>query len=185
MKQWPGRRAAESARQWPILVDLADRVEADSALDGLILIGSFAAGTADDLSDVDSVVVAAEGSFDAAWKRRSGLDPGDALYAWDIRPDPTLEVGGRKIITRGIVKVECLIATPSSGVRLADPFVVAVGDDWLGERFRRVPPIQKEELDDYAREQREAGNVPEVEMLYSALMRELRSVRRPVSTDDD
>jgi predicted nucleotidyltransferase len=184
VKQWPGRRAAESARQWPILVDLADRVEAEPALDGLILIGSFAAGTADELSDVDSVVVATEGSFDAAWDRRRDLDPSDALYAWDIRPDPTLEVGGRKFITRNIVKVECLIATPSSGVRLADPFVVAVGDESLGERFRRVPPIPREELDDYAKEQREVGNVPEIEMLYSALMCELRSVQRPVSTDD-
>ena len=157
---------------------------ADPALDGLILIGSFAAGTADDLSDIDSVVVAAEGSFDAAWGARRGLDPSDALYAWDIRPDPTREVGGRKVITRDIVKVECLVATPSSGVRLADPFVVAVGDDSLGERFRRVPLIPRQELDEYAKEQRKAGNVPEVELLYSALMRELRSVRRPASTDD-
>jgi predicted nucleotidyltransferase len=179
-----GRQEAESLRQWPILVELAAHVEAEPALDGLILIGSFAAGTADDLSDVDSVVVVAEGSFDAAWERRRLLDSSDALCAWDIRPDATRDVGGRKFITRDIVKIECLIATPSSGVRLADPFAVVVGDDSLGERFRRVPPIPRQEVDDYAKDQRAAGNVPEVEVLYSALMRELRRVLRPVSTGD-
>lgn len=174
MKQWPGRRQAESLRQWPILVDLAERVEADAALDGLILIGSFAAGKADDLSDVDSIVVVTEGRFEEAWGRRNRLHPVDVHHAWDIRPDVTQEIAGRKFITRDIVKVECLIATASSGARLADPFVVAVGDASLGDRFRRVPPIPREEVDEYAEEQRKVGNVPEVEALYSALMRELR-----------
>lgn len=178
MRPWAGRQAAGSLRQWPILVHLAAHVEAEPALDGLILIGSFAAGTADELSDVDSVIVVAEGSFDAAWERRQLLDPSDALCAWDIRTDATRDVGGRKFITRNIVKVECLIATPSSGVRLADPYVVAAGDESVGERFRRVPPIPRTEIEDYAQEQREAGNVPEVEALYGTLMQTLRRATR-------
>jgi predicted nucleotidyltransferase len=40
---------------------------------GVVLLGSFARGEADDLSDVDFTVYAAEGDFEAAWEHSSIL----------------------------------------------------------------------------------------------------------------
>lgn len=49
MYDWPGRSDAERLRQWPLIVDLAEAaVRAPSR--GLVLLGSFARGEADELS---------------------------------------------------------------------------------------------------------------------------------------
>jgi hypothetical protein len=178
---WAGREAAERLRQWSTIAHVASRVGEAPALEGLILIGSFAAGHADEFSDVDSIVVVSEGRFAEAWGRRADLQTPDALFAWDVFPDPTREVGGHKWLTRDVVKVECLFATASSGVRLAEPFAAVVGEDTLGESFRRVPPIPRAELEDFAQRLREEGKVPSVETLYGELMRALRDTESSTS----
>jgi hypothetical protein len=177
MRDWAGRERAEQLRQWRTLTHVASRVEDADALEGLLAIGSFAAGQPDDLSDLDLVVVAAEGRFGEAWELRSRLQTADALTAWDFRPDPEREVGGHKYLTGDIVKVELLIATPSSGAKLADPYAVLVGDDALGERFPRIPPIPREELAEYAQKLRADGSMPRVERLYGDLMIAVREAR--------
>jgi len=77
---------------------LIQRVEASPALDGMILLGSFARGEVDALSDLD------------------------------------------------LVLVECLLATPSSGVRLAEPAAVLAGGRELLDRYPRRPPVTRAEM---------------------------------------
>ncbi len=96
--RWPHEGTARGARQWPTLERLIERVEASPALDGMILLGSFARGKVDALSDLD------------------------------------------------LVLVECLLATASSGVRLAEPAAVLAGDRGLLDRFPRRPPVTRAEM---------------------------------------
>jgi hypothetical protein len=44
------------------------------------------------------------------------------------------------------VLVECLLATPASGVRLAEPAAVLAGDRGLLDRFPRRPPVTRAEM---------------------------------------
>jgi hypothetical protein len=113
---------------------------------GAMLIGSFAAGTADSLSDIDLFVVVKDGRFDEAWSRRRELGFEDDLFAWDIRDASMPEVGSHKFFTTGLVFVECLLATASSSARLADPCRVLVGPPGLPSRVKRRPPIDRSEL---------------------------------------
>lgn len=178
IREWPGRAKAERLRHWPTLVYVAGKVAAAPALDGLILIGSLAKGTADEASDLDLIVVVGEGRIEEAWEQRTSLVPPDALAAWD---DPRSDLGraivGRRFLSRDVVKVELTMATPSSSFRLADPFVVAVGDEAVANRFDRTEPIPPGVQKDYERELRDHGMVPEIELHYSELMRAIRSAR--------
>lgn len=178
IREWPGRAAAERLRHWPTLMYVASKVQEAPELDALILIGSFARGTADEASDLDLLVAVSEGGIQAAWDQRTLLVPPDALLAWDDpRSDLGLEIVGRKFLSRDVVKVEVAMATPSSSFRLADPFVVAVGDEAVVDRFARADPIPPDLQEEYERELREDGLVPEVEVHYSDLMRSIRAAR--------
>ena len=123
-------------RQWSTLEATAERAANVDALDGLILLGSFASGTADELSDVDVLAVAATGRFAEAWDARQRLSA-DALVAWDLRP--RAGTAGHNWLTRDFVKVDCTIVDPDSGVReLAEPIVVLVGPESVADRFPRL-----------------------------------------------
>jgi predicted nucleotidyltransferase len=134
---WPGRERAESLRQWSVIEGLAAQVAEIGGIDGVILLGSFARGDPDELSDVDALVVASQGRFQDVWAERRRLSEG-SLIAWDG------EGGERDLewhtwLTREIVKVECGIVDPGSGSRdLADPCVVLLGDPSLVERFPHI-----------------------------------------------
>jgi predicted nucleotidyltransferase len=161
-------------RQWAVVHDLVARIEARPELfEGAILMGSLAVGGGDDLSDVDVVAVVREGRFADAWAARAELSE-SALYAWDHVEGDDREVKGHKWLTRDLVKVECLVATPSSGMRLAEPVAVVAGDPSLPDRFRRSGPIDRDELEAYARRQGELGIVHEVEVRYGELKAVLR-----------
>jgi hypothetical protein len=86
INDWPGRSAAERLRQWPRLEEFAKAAACPPFL-GIVLLGSFARGEADDLSDVDFAVYAVEGEFEAAWEQRHRLHPANAS-CWDY-PDPS------------------------------------------------------------------------------------------------
>ena len=123
-------------RQWPTLETTAERAVELDALEGLILLGSFASGTADELSDVDVIAVAAPGRFAEAWDARRPLSE-NALVAWDLRP--RADIAGHNWLTRDLVKVDCTIVDPDSGSReLAEPIVVLVGPESVADRFPRV-----------------------------------------------
>ena len=138
MTDWPGSDVASRLRQWPQILHLADRVSASPWATGLLLLGSFARSAADSLSDVDFIVVVADRKFDEAWERRHDLHP-DRVTCWDYpRPDDR-EVAAHRWLTDDLVLFDGLIATPS-GVRIADPFVVLVGDPGVGDRIQRRDP---------------------------------------------
>ncbi len=133
---------------------------------GVILLGSFAAGTADALSDLDLLLAVRDGGFGQVWKDRTGLHR-DALLAWDLSTGDR-PVGAHKWLTNELVLVECLIAEPGSGVRLAEPFVRLSGPPDLPDRLTRREPIQRNEVDTAAF----IGHP--LELLYDAFKRYVR-----------
>jgi hypothetical protein len=147
--RWEHESVARRARQWPTLERLIEHVEASPVLAGMVLVGSFARGEGDPLSDLDLVLVASRDCFEAAWAAREELHRGSALVAWDGRDPGFAEAGAHKWLTRDLILVECLLSTPSSGVRLADPAVVIAGDPWLLDGFPRRPPITRAELQEH------------------------------------
>jgi hypothetical protein len=167
---YSGQSAAIELRQWFVVEQLAKRVAAMPEFLGVLLLGSFAAGTADPLSDVDLLLIVREGSFEAAWARRRDLYTEEPIFAWDVLREGMAEVGAHKWITREVVLVECLIATPSSGVRLAEPFVVLVGDPTLPKMLQHRAPIPRSEL---ATDDRTPGS--EIERRYDAFKLVVRS----------
>jgi len=60
-------------RQGRTIQRLADYVDESSHLGAAVLVGSFAKGTADDLSDVDLFLIATVGNFQQAWEARRYL----------------------------------------------------------------------------------------------------------------
>lgn len=141
INDWPGRRRAQSLRHWSTLEAVAGRVAEVDAIDGLILLGSFASGDPDEVSDIDVLAVVAPGRFQEAWAERRRL-AGDALVTWERRAFDGA-IGWFTWLTRDIVKVECGIVDPASGARdLTDPVIVLIGDASLGDRFPRVSPAE-------------------------------------------
>jgi hypothetical protein len=143
---WGHEAAARRSRQWQALERLRAHVEVSPALAGMILVGSFARGEVDPLSDLDVVLVVPDAGFDAAWAAREELHADSALVCWDQRDPGFHEAGAHKWVTRDLVLVECLLATPTSGVRLAGPAAVVAGDAGLLERFLARPPVSRNDL---------------------------------------
>jgi hypothetical protein len=65
--------------------------------------------------------------------------------------------------------VECLLAAPDSGVRLASPYRVVAGEPGLADRFGVRPPIQRAEL---------SMDVHPVEHAYDQLKEVIRAHRQ-------
>lgn len=88
---------------------------------------------------------------------------------WDETHDGFPEAGAHKWLTGGVVLVECLIAAPSSGVRLAEPYLVVAGDDRIASMLKARPPISRDEM---------GATGSEVENCYDALKIAVRDARR-------
>jgi Nucleotidyltransferase domain len=176
INDWPGRGAAERLRQWRRILDLAE-VAARPPFLGVVLLGSFARGEADDLSDVDFTVFAGEGDFEEAWEQRHRLHPKEAS-CWDYpRPPGDCDVAGHRWLTPDFVLFDGLIATPS-GTRIADPVHVLVGDDVLKRQLVKREPISAEER----LRRKDEITLHEVEQLYGQLKFALREHRRGTFT---
>ena len=175
LNTWPGYERLTQLRQWPVLEAVAERVASSDVLDGLVVLGSFAAARADDVSDLDLVAVVAPGWFDEAWRRRDEFESPGALLTWDYQ-DGSPEEGVRKWLTRDVVKVE-LVLTTGPNFLLAEPAIVGVGSGDLLDRFPRTGAIPPAQLETYAASLRAAGEVPEAEIRYGELMAALRRAR--------
>jgi predicted nucleotidyltransferase len=163
-----------ATRQRAVLQRLAERIEAAPDLEAAFVLGSLARGDVDDLSDVDLIVAVREGQFDAAWSDRHALRGDEALAFWDD-PDPERpELGVHKWLTRDLVLVEVVLATASSGMRLADPFEVVAGDPAVADRFERRPPIDRSELREFADMRVATGRAHEIEGAYEELVNAVR-----------
>src|SRR2546423_3983830 len=90
-------------RQWPALVELVRKLEANGAFEAAILLGSLARGGGDAMSDIDLLTVVREGRFDEAWSRREHFSAG-ALYRWD-----TVEEPGRQVAKHGWLSAEFVL----------------------------------------------------------------------------
>ena len=176
---WEHEAIARRARQWPALERLRAHVEVSPALAGMILVGSFAHGEVDPLSDLDVVLVVPEGGFDAAWTAREALHGDAALVCWDQRDPGFDQAGAHKWITSDLVLVECLLATPDSGVRLARPAAVVAGDAGLIERFPGRAAISSEEA------AREPSRLHTVERAYDELKAAVRAALPDADAADD
>jgi predicted nucleotidyltransferase len=171
--------SVESRRQWPVVLETVERAKGLPGFTAAILIGSFAAGTADDLSDVDLIFAVADGSFGDAWARRAELRSDGAVFSWDVRPEPEREVAAHKWITHDLVLVEAVIAAPAERARLADPHRIVAGDAAAVGGFLRIPPIERADLADYAAQMQREGHTPDVQIRYEAL---IRALRKEIST---
>jgi predicted nucleotidyltransferase len=172
INDWPGRSAAEHLRQWPRLVELAEAAGSPPFL-GAVLLGSFARGEADDLSDVDFIVFVGEGRFEEAWEQRHRLHR-DVAACWDYpRPPGDRDVAGHRWLTADLVLFDGLIATPS-GTRVAEPLHVLVGGETLRQQLVKREPMTLEEED----ERKDEIVFHEIERLYSELKLAVRARRR-------
>lgn len=168
MRDRPGLKNAERLRQWPHVLELAEVAAAEPFL-GLVLLGSFARGDADEISDVDFVVFAREGMFDEAWEQRHRLHRADA-WCWDYpRPDGDRDVAAHRWLTSDLVLFDGLLATPS-GTRLADPMHVLTGRTELAELLVKREPITAAER----KARKEEIALHDVELLYGQLKLALR-----------
>src|SRR6476469_4113446 len=113
MLDWSTRSKAERLRQWPLIVHAAETAATIPCLDGLLLLGSFSCGRADQISDVDLVAVVADGKFDEAWDHRHVFETPGTLYRWDARVESDGDAASHKWITQDVVKVECGFADAS------------------------------------------------------------------------
>jgi hypothetical protein len=151
---------------------LAEAVSSPPFL-GLVLLGSFARGEADELSDVDFIAFVAEGEFERAWEQRHRLHPVDA-WCWGYpRPPGDRDVAAHRWLTRDFVLFDGLIATPT-GTRVADPMHVLVDREDLRRHLVIREPIA-------STEQTERGDqitLNEIERLYGELKRALRRAGR-------
>ncbi len=178
LSDWPTRAHAERTRQWPIIAHVGEQIAKMPEFDGLLILGSFASGATDDLSDVDLICVVADGRFAAAWKRRAELETPGALFVWDLVVDPSVDEGGHMWITRDLVKVDLGIVDPARGdTQLAPPYAVVVGDPSIARRFPPVEAIPLEMVEAYAQKLRDGGLVPEVESRYGDLKAAIRRAR--------
>jgi len=166
---WPGRTAAERLRQWPLVLGLAEAASSAPFL-GVVLLGSFARGEADDISDVDFIVFAEEGAFEQAWQQRHRLHPVDAA-CWDYpRPPGDRDVPGHRWLTTDFVLFDGLIGTPT-GTRVADPLHVLVGGETLGRQLVKRPATEEPRGDG------DEITLHEVEQLYGRLKLAVRAHR--------
>jgi len=183
MRDWPGRAHAETLRVWPELAQVVRRVETQPELFlGALLIGSLSRGEGDTLSDIDLIAVTRLDGWQDAWDARRTLSNG-ALAIFDRFEDKP-GVAGHSWLTPDLIKVECLVTRPGA-IRLAGDAVIIAGVDGLIDRFERIAPFTRDEINDYAAGLREAEAISDVERAYDDLIVVLRREvlsRREVSS---
>ncbi len=133
-------------RQDRVLAAVAERLAGWPEILGALVVGSLAAGTADAASDVDLIVCTRPGQFDAAWQRRRDLPVTGVLTWWDDGPEAGRQLGVHRWVTDDMVLVEALFAAPGSGMRLARPWRVVVGDAGVASSFTPRPPVDRAEF---------------------------------------
>jgi hypothetical protein len=123
-------------RQQAVLDGIVERASEIDAIEGIIVLGSFAGGQPDDLSDLDLVAVAAAGRLEEAWETRNRV-AGDVLVMWQPQSNIGREIKWANWLTHDLVKVEWGVAAPGSR-ELAEPYRVVYGPPSVASGFPRV-----------------------------------------------
>jgi len=173
---WPGRNHVETLRVWPALADTVARIESLPELFcGVFSLGSLSRGEGDAISDVDLAAVT---------QLNLGRRPGNpttnfcrALASFD-RDERRPGVAGHNWLTPDLVKVELLITAPG-GMRLRGNAVVLLGEDDLLQAFEQLPPLSRQDVDEYAARLRTTNAISDIERAYGDLIALLRSEIRP------
>jgi predicted nucleotidyltransferase len=166
----------EESRQDAVLKQLAEYVEESAVIGAMVVVGSFAAGTADAVSDLDLFFITYQGRFEDAWNRRRDLHVTGAIVEWDLLDAQDHPVGGHHWLSPELVLVESVISGPHGGGRLTEPLRLVAGDPELLHGFPRRAPIQDDEMTDVEQHP--------VDIAYDAFKRAVReraSSRRPRS----
>ena len=128
----------QALRQRAVLDGIVERAADVEAIEGLIVIGSFAGGDPDALSDLDLVAVASADRLDEAWEARHRV-AGDVFLTWEPHANVGRDVRWVNWLTHDLVKVEFGVAAPGSR-DLAEPFAVVLGPPSLADAFPRIGP---------------------------------------------
>jgi hypothetical protein len=164
-----GKGIGVPERQRAFLDRLARRAGDLPWVTAAVVIGSMAGGRGDAASDVD-LLVAVDDVGDA-WQHRHALHVTGAVLAWDHGYDGGRGVGAHKWVTSDLVLVEALVATPTSGVRLAPPWRLLAGDPDIPATWPGRPPITRAEL------ATGLEDLHPVEVAFDAFKAELRRAR--------
>jgi predicted nucleotidyltransferase len=135
-----------TSRQDGLLERLGDYVEASPAIGTLVVVGSFAAGNADAVSDLDLFFVTYPDRFEDAWNHRHELHVTGALVEWDVLEPASQRVGGHRWLSLDLVLVEAVISESDGGGRIAEPFRLVRGDPELLDQFPRREAIDVNEM---------------------------------------
>lgn len=136
----------DTTRQQRLLDALAEYVEHSAEIGALVVVGSFAAGRADAVSDLDLFFITYEDNFKQAWECRRELHVTGAIVGWDELDADDRPVAGHRWLTPDVVLVESVISAPEGGGRLGEPFTVLAGDPELVENFPRRPVVENAEI---------------------------------------
>jgi hypothetical protein len=167
------------SRQEATIEKIRMRIEESVHLTGAVLVGSFAIGDTDPLSDVDLIVVTRPGEFDSAWAKRCELHGDTAITCWDVRDDPMLRHGAHKWLTQDLVLADCLLAEPGSGVRLASPYQILTGGSSVADALVPRGPIPRDEVTgELGAAMEEALRTMSVEDAYDILKSAVRRERK-------
>jgi methylmalonyl-CoA mutase len=134
------------SRQEATIEKIRMRIEESVHLTGAVIVGSFAIGNTDPLSDIDLIVVTMPDAFDMAWVKRCELHGDAAITCWDVRDESMPRHGAHKWLTNELVLVDCLLAEPGSGVRLAPPYQILTGGSSITDALVPSGPISRDEV---------------------------------------
>jgi len=149
---------------------LLDMLSEVPMIEVAVLVGSLADGRGDPVSDVDLLVFVAAGRFREVWAGRHGLHGPDSAVCWDQVDPQRPDVGVFRWVGPDGVLVEVLVAEVRSGVRVASPAVMVLGDVAAFDRLPRRAPIRREEFGTTAPHP--------VDAAYDAFKQAVRAARR-------
>ena len=159
-----------TTRQEGVLDRLAQYVEQSADIGAMVVLGSFAKGTADALSDLDLFFITHQDRFQEAWERRRDLHVTGAIVHWDHGDEEGAPVAGHRWLSPDLVLVESVISAPQGGGRLAEPLRLVAGDSGLVESFPRRPTVTRTEITDI--------NGHPVNVAYDGFKRAVRNASR-------
>lgn len=133
----------DQLRQWRSICRLVESVEASTRWAALLVVGSFATGQADAMSDVDAFILVEPGTFSGGWDHRHELHGESIVACWDTSLGGAA-FGGHKWLTSDLTYFDCAVAEPQA-VKVTGPFLLAAGQEELAARVEVDPGSGKQD----------------------------------------